>query len=1059
MAGAVLAASLAIRALPEPQPVDRLDRLRDTLLEISPAPFLALGMLAFAGLGALAVPIIRRRARKVLQGSLREDLEKLAAEKASGRWADLEPTPEMRQVDATLADTLRTLQKVERLAMPGAARASQVEKLEQRSVELIDQREKLDLKRRLTARVDLEQVFPPARNLGEKIVPPWMRRASHLLVLLIVAVGIGGALIRPLGRALDRRLTALDEARIAAAETHALSKLGDHPGTEEEYRALSLRSSRAFEVAFGTYLDGGPGSQGNERVAYRERLLLAYAAPEPDRVGLVAAMEAKGAADPATDASVAWLKERAELTEPVTSLGTRFRNDGAALAKKYPGILAQISASVGTAPIVAPGVTSLGALITSETFGAAIGELPQTSLPFVRDAAQALSSGISKDTLERIYRLKSRQFNTVLADSGSLTAASNTVARAPLDVLDESESASFQAALAKRPRLQGFLPVDSAPPALRAIASRDRDSLRAAAVLELLRDRLGFGGDAPNAWRITGTLAEYDDWSPAQKGSDLLSARNKLLAGWGAVLDQKSIFSLRGRRNDSARSAGVVIGLDPLTGKALPDLVAIDWTREADTIALTVTERGGRTVALGRFSAPIVRAALGYAADGRHLALGVQSTEPSFGRRAILHPALENTALGCRLAALAERIDVLARTPEVDPEADRALDEIAAYTVAWAVRVRQLDEISGFDGSAKHPPWARSEAEIRLLDPTLSARTDRALGDPARLKKSERSIVHARPAHFDPLLLEAIEECSGSTNRPRFEECLMQASRRWLGEGAQSLPWPWWNLPPDAEIALAITEAPYQLDADLTALRSPAEDAPDALVALLRFGATVTLMSPANKTGGEMGAFGRATSPIPSFETKLAGAVRRSIDENPDRRRALVDLGELVVLQRLFRLAIKGALGADFPVERLEALLAATPIMRVTRTPRWLDTAGNVEREFASTLRAAITAIAVPGKSPPPWLSQAGERFATCADGIDARAGAEQFIPEPLWSDRCIFPAPPSGNAAPWAQPEAIVRAVVRDAEALREARRLRLALRVGDDDRRISDPAACGPL
>src|SRR5262249_49678876 len=94
---------------------------------------------------------------------------------------------------------------------------------------------------------------------------------------------------------------------------------------------------------------------------------------------------------------------------------------------------------------------------------------------------------------------------------------------------------------------------------------------------------------------------------------------------------------------------------------------------------------------------------------------------------------------------------------------------------------------------------------------------------------------------------------------------------------------------------------------------------------------------------------------FPTVRQRIHSIVLERVAEDPGTKRLLADSAEFVFLQRFFRLAFSGKLGQDFPIEKLEGLMAATATAATgtpSRTPRWNVRPAQQELRLGATLNA-----------------------------------------------------------------------------------------------------------
>lgn len=110
------------------------------------------------------------------------------------------------------------------------------------------------------------------------------------------------------------------------------------------------------------------------------------------------------------------------------------------------------------------------------------------------------------------------------------------------------------------------------------------------------------------------------------------------------------------------RVGGVVIGRGP-EGVSQLDIIGFDWSLRSDLLEITLIDRDGARLSVGVFDPAIAHHALAYAADGRV----VTSTLPAIAaedspldvpaRRVVVHPAFEDTAFACAAIQIDRFVD------------------------------------------------------------------------------------------------------------------------------------------------------------------------------------------------------------------------------------------------------------------------------------------------------------------------------------------------------------------------------------------------------------------
>lgn len=199
-----------------------------------------------------------------------------------------------------------------------------------------------------------------------------------------------------------------------------------------------------------------------------------------------------------------------------------------------------------------------------------------------------------------------------------------------------------------------------------------------------------------------------------------------------------------------SRIGGVLIGREPANAEIGLEIDHFSWNRSGGQIELVVGKDSNRQ-SLGQFHPAIVQLALAYAADGRPTTVTMVTTGVVPDFRILLHPALEDTGLGCRairldqLAAELFFVEGSARANMRSNAEQRIRGEIGLYRIAWQARAK-----------AKRKP--------DFLDPSLVAQMEKCLPSNSLSHKSEPKRVDSSMAQTtrpdrDPTLHENCRAC------------------------------------------------------------------------------------------------------------------------------------------------------------------------------------------------------------------------------------------------------------------------------------------------------------
>lgn len=454
--------------------------------------------------------------------------------------------------------------------------------------------------------------------------------------------------------------------------------------------------------------------------------------------------------------------------------------------------------------------------------------------------------------------------------------------------------------------------------------------------------------DMPLRSRQTAALNTFQDILPGRLGDEARTTAAEIgrrvepgrtspsgLESARAFSRSYSFAALRGY----SQVGGVLIGRPPESGgDGRPDIVAIDWDWvDGDKLGLTLTTRAGTKHRFGPYPGHQMLHALTYAADRRPLAVSMISADPIPDLKVLVHPALLNNATGCRVVALDRVADEATQRASYRLQAERRVyAQNALYRMAWAVLVsRWITWETGLDGSETQVilEYARKVREVarrELTTELTELRRSLAAGEP--------SLIAAKSEFFDPTISEAGATCAAKGQTiEAIEQCLQQSKSS--GSARRAL-----TLLPEFQIWSGVRERPYPVDAGLNFLRrSSSTDWPFDFVVQVAF-----------SHQGPAGAEARDGEPwtLGTIQESLNRDIRNHV-ESQGRQAAIVsEVADFALLQRLFRAAFAGHLGAAFPMDRLAILSAQLNAKRAAadgyRTPQW--NTRNLETYYANVL-------------------------------------------------------------------------------------------------------------
>jgi hypothetical protein len=339
------------------------------------------------------------------------------------------------------------------------------------------------------------------------------------------------------------------------------------------------------------------------------------------------------------------------------------------------------------------------------------------------------------------------------------------------------------------------------------------------------------------------------------------------------------------------------------------DFRGLEWRPKGRSLTLFLIDATGRRISLGDHDGAMIAQALAYAADGRPVAV-TMTKGALLGSvlRIQVHPALVDTALGCRMIAL-----------------DRFVDEsTGAYSARaeWETRVRI--QLALYQAAA-----AEETPSKTLLTPMLerggpkAAQALLAAAFPPGWSQADPAVsVFAQESwRFQRPLVTALKTCGStlSAGEDAYWRCVR--AEREPGDGNNGFA-----------IWSGVRERDYAVRQD-TLGASPQKAPP------LRFMTQVAFdREPEDGSAARPWEFAMLANGI---ERQVMANVARS----PAKAEILRQASEFTLLQRLFRAGFAGDLGSRFRkadmAKLMKAARAADPVKRVP-TPDW-----QVPRAFA----------------------------------------------------------------------------------------------------------------
>lgn len=377
------------------------------------------------------------------------------------------------------------------------------------------------------------------------------------------------------------------------------------------------------------------------------------------------------------------------------------------------------------------------------------------------------------------------------------------------------------------------------------------------------------------------------------------------------------------------QTGGVVIGRPGPDGQKA-EVRDFTWTSTANSVMITLTGTNGQQKTIGPFEKSIVHQALAYVADGRVAAVTMLGT-PFDVERVTIHPALTGTVLGCNVIASDTWIFDSVEDTQAFKSAEKqwyAANDL--YKVAWATRLLALiNDKEAADELTRERELAREGAAAALRSATpFSPRV---------------SHITEQTNYYEPQLVKGAVACATEANRSlsAFENCIAAdavAETRQLNLEAKSEDAAKRQLlamPPEFGLRSGLTEAEFSVDSNFNFLNL--EDNSNPLWPFNVAIQAVAESAPEMLEQSEQNEY--VERKVWTFETLQPLIKEKLIDylnNSPEDHRAFLYLRQFSIAQRLFRAALNGTLGDNFPLERLAVLSRETDgfAAKVT-TPQW----------------------------------------------------------------------------------------------------------------------------
>jgi hypothetical protein len=423
-------------------------------------------------------------------------------------------------------------------------------------------------------------------------------------------------------------------------------------------------------------------------------------------------------------------------------------------------------------------------------------------------------------------------------------------------------------------------------------------------------------------------LVNYEDYFAADRMAAEKTLRSKLLADARIPLTSTELTAAVERSrsfvqlNTFKRVGGVLIGRDPMPSTVPPlEISSLQWTSDRSSIGISVADKSGREVQLGSFPADLIYRSLLFAADGRPLVVTIINTD-LLAQKVVMHPALADTRTGCMMIEL-DRFIFHYLDKEFLEVQQQEITRVERYNNLYmlAVHFGERDVVS---------PEYRKNLESMLQEIVANAgkEIEEVLSDPFLFSDKERSPLAAEDPMYAKPVLDAMRGCVATSDQKleTFGACMAEEGAKRIKTKRQFENWTR-ALRPQSFVS-GVRDRTFYADSAWTFLQQGEIAKPDTWP--LQF----LIQDTDNGRGGTVWAF-------PFLQPEINKGTAQLIASNTDAHTTFVYANNFAILQRLFRMALDGRLGPEFPASQLVALAedAKTRAKDSLTTERWFPSA------------------------------------------------------------------------------------------------------------------------
>jgi hypothetical protein len=371
------------------------------------------------------------------------------------------------------------------------------------------------------------------------------------------------------------------------------------------------------------------------------------------------------------------------------------------------------------------------------------------------------------------FDIQSRDFMKELLNSGDINQASAYLEQGPaeLDGLRSRDVAELQRVAVRINSLSEASEkvITDRPAALHRLG----DAIDATRIDSILSD-----GGLPRTARSMNIVGFRDIFPPgAANGGDASGPRSPGPGPQGRPGGLSAAYDFAHMRVNN-KVGGVVFGRPPESRGTNLDFRDLTWRSTGSQVLLRFTRGDGARLEVGPFDRQIVHLALAYVADGRLVSATVINTSPLRDQKVVLHPAVLDTALGCRILAMDKYVFDLTEGDAAVAEAMRQITGVQdVFRMAWAARADGLVAATKRTNVKVNGLW--------LTNPEEYVRARSILPDGSELQSLldkldpplALSFIDAKPEFFDKGLAGSLRKCVATSRKlGEVQACMRQSA-------------------------------------------------------------------------------------------------------------------------------------------------------------------------------------------------------------------------------------------------------------------------------------------